>query len=97
MNSPTISDVERDKVPLVDLIEDPYLKQRVARVCQLRDDAINAFAALSAQKSERDSVIEQCAKVAEEYRGPPPLRHAGTCRGIASAIRNLKIEVDDAG
>jgi hypothetical protein len=43
----------------------------------------------------RAETIEECAKVAEEYRGPPPLRHAGTCRGIASAIRTLSAPAHD--
>ena len=48
-------------------------------------------AALSAQKSERDSVIEECAKVAENNKGFPVAR--AIARLIAADIRNLKIEV----
>lgn len=47
--------------------------------------------------TNRDEAIEEAAKVAEDFRGPPPLRHLGTCRGIAKAIRALKSSTQTSG
>jgi hypothetical protein len=79
-----------DDAEIDSLIE--HATAKINRTAQL-----NAATLSPAEPSpeSREGIIEVCAKVAEEYRGPPPLRHAGTCRGIASAIRALSAPAHD--
>jgi len=119
MNSPTISDVEREALLTAAVNQNDAIRQelahvgnlvsdlaRILRVEQANDDGSwpdlagrihKILTALSAQKSERDSVIEECAKVAEQYESDGFDTGDDAKFWIGRAIRNLKNEVGDAG